>query len=330
MKNIFITGGSGYIGSHIVVSLFENNYNPIILDNFSNSHKDTIKKQEKISKKKITFYDVDLRNKKKLNLIFKKHRCDTVVHCAGYKSINESIKEPILYFDNNIISTLSLLECMKQFKIFNLIFSSSASVYDINQSLPLKENSKIGNTTNSYANSKYIIERILSDLVKSDKRWKISIARYFNPISNHFSGLIKENPKGIPNNLVPVIINVAQKKNKKLKIFGKDFNTRDGTGIRDYIHVMDLAYGHIALIKNNRKKIGLKIFNFGTGKGSSVLEVIKTFEKNLEIKIPYKFVKKREGDAEISYCSIKKAIKELGWKNKYSLNDAMFNIKKIL
>jgi UDP-glucose 4-epimerase len=330
LKNIFITGGSGYIGSHIVVSLFENKYNPIILDNFSNSHRDTIKKLEKISKKKITFYDVDLRDKKKLNLIFKKYRCDTVVHCAGYKSINESLKEPILYFDNNIISTLSLLECMKKFKIFNLIFSSSASVYDINQSLPLKENSKIGNTTNPYANSKYIIERILSDLVKSDKRWKISIARYFNPISNHFSGLIKENPKGIPNNLVPVIINVAQKKNKKLKIFGKNFKTRDGTGIRDYIHVMDLAYGHIALIKNNINKKGLKIFNFGTGKGSSVLEVIKAFEKNLKIAIPYQFVKKRDGDAETSYCSNKKAIKELNWKNKYSLNDAMINIKKIL
>ena len=330
MKNIFVTGGAGYIGSHIVVSLIENNYNPIILDNFSNSNKNTIKKIERISRQKINYFNVDLRNKKKLKLIFKKYRCDTIIHCAGFKSINESLKEPISYFDNNIVSTLNLLECMKQFKIFNFIFSSSASVYNINQPLPLKENSRVGDTTNPYANSKYIIERILSDLVKSDKRWKISIARYFNPISNHFSGLIKENPKNTPNNLFPVILNVLRKKYKKLKIFGKNFNTRDGTGIRDYIHVMDLAYGHIALIKNNRNKKGLKIFNFGTGKGTSVLEVIKAFKKNLKILIPYKFVKKRDGDVEISYCSNKKALKELNWKNNYNLNDAIFDIKKIL
>jgi len=330
LKNVFITGGAGYIGSHCVISLVKNGYNPVILDNFSTSHQGIVKNLEIIIDKKIIFYNIDIRDKKKLRLIFKKHSCYAVIHCAGFKSVGESVQRPIHYFDNNIGSTLSLLECMKENNVFKLIFSSSANVYDDEQQLPLKETSKIGNTKNPYGNTKYIIERILIDLAKSDNRWSIRVARYFNPISNHSSGLIKENPKSIPNNLVPCIIKVAQKKLTILKVFGKNYKTIDGTGIRDYIHVMDLADGHVAMIKNNRLNKGLKIYNFGTGKGSSVLEVIKVFEKQTGIPISFKFVKRRKGDTAASFCNPKKALKELNWKNKYDLKQAMIDIKKIL
>ena len=329
LRNVFITGGAGYIGSHCAVSLIKNNFNPIILDNFSNSHQSTIKKLEKITNKKITFFNIDIRNKKKLKSIFKKNNCYAVIHCAGYKAVGESVQNPIKYFDNNISSTLSLLECMKESKVFKLIFSSSATVYNAVQKIPFTETSKVGNTNNPYGSSKYIIEKILMDIAKSDKRWSLRIARYFNPISNHHSCLIKENPKGIPNNLVPFIIRVAQKKINSLKIFGKNYKTKDGTGIRDYIHVMDLADGHVAMIKNNRLKKGLKIYNFGTGRGSSVLEVVKAFEKQTEIKIPHTFTNRRKGDIPISLCNPKKALKDLNWKAKYNLNQSMLDLKKI-
>tara|TARA_X000000950_G_scaffold289442_1_gene413532 strand:- start:11286 stop:12278 length:993 start_codon:yes stop_codon:yes gene_type:complete len=330
LKNVFITGGAGYIGSHCAISLVKNGYSPIILDNFSNSNQSLINKIEKITKKKITFYNIDLRDKKKLRLIFKKHPCYSVIHCAGFKSVEKSIEKPLSYFDNNIGSTLALLECMLESKVFKIIFSSSATVYSDKQKLPLKENSKIGKTKNPYGTSKYIIERILMDLSVSDVRWSVRIARYFNPISNHSSGLIEENPKGIPTNLAPYIIKVAQKKLPLLKIFGKNYRTKDGTAVRDYIHVMDLANGHVAMIKKNRMKKGLKIYNLGTGKGSSVLEVVEAFEKQTGISIPYKFVKKRKGDASVTFCSPNKALKEINWKNKYDLKQAMMDIKKIL
>ena len=330
MKNIFITGGAGYIGSHCIVSLSKNGYRPIILDDFSNSHPNVIKRLETITKKKITFYKIDIRDKKKLTTIFKKHDCYALIHCAGFKAVGESVQKPIRYFNNNIISTISLLECMQENNIFKIIFSSSATVYNDNQSLPLTETSKTGDTKNPYANIKYIIERILTDLTISNKRWSVRIARYFNPISNHSSGIIKEDPKGIPNNLVPCIVKVAQKKIKLLKIFGKNYKTKDGTGIRDYIHVVDLAEGHVAMLKNNRMKSGLKIYNFGTGKGQSVLEVLKEFQTQTGVDIPYKFTNKREGDIAKYYCSPKKAFKELNWKAKYDLKKAMLDIKKTL
>ena len=330
MKNIFITGGAGYIGSHCVISLIKNGYTPIILDNFSNSHQNVIKKLEKINNKKIIFYNVNIRDKKKLSSIFKKHSCYAVIHCAGFKAVNESIEKPISYFNNNIGSTLSLLECMQESGIFRLIFSSSAAVYNDKQSLPLKETAKIGKTQNPYGTTKYIIERILTDLAKSDNKWSIRIARYFNPISNHSTGLIRENPKGPPNNLFSYIIKVAQKKLPLLKVFGKNYKTKDGTGIRDYIHVMDLADGHVAMIKNNRIKKGLKIYNFGTGKGSGVLEVIKSFENQTGISIPFQFTKRRKGDVAASFCSPKKAIKELNWVANLDLKQAISDIKKII
>jgi UDP-glucose 4-epimerase len=330
LKNIFITGGAGYIGSHCAISLINNNYTPIIIDDFSNSQKTVINQLKKITNKKIIFYDLNISNKKKLSSLFAKHKCDAVIHCAGFKAVGESVKKPIYYFDNNIGSTLSLLECMQNHRIHKLIFSSSATIYNDYQPLPYKESSKIGDTQNPYGTSKYVIERILMDLAKFDKKWSIRIARYFNPISNHSSGLIKEHPKGIPNNLIPYITMVAQKKISSLKVFGKNYQTKDGTGIRDYIHVMDLADAHVAMLKKNKMKKGLKIYNLGTGKGISVLDAIKSFEKEIGISIPYKFVKRREGDSATSYCSSLKAHKELKWKSKYDFNQAMKDIKKTI
>ena len=330
MKNIIITGGAGYIGSHCVISLVNNGYIPIILDNFSNSHLAVIKKLEKITKKKIIFYKLDLRDKSKMKSIFNKHSCYSVIHCAGLKSVPESIKIPISYLDNNIQSTLSLLKCMEEKKIFKLIFSSSATVYNSKQSLPFKENSNIGKTVNPYGNSKYIIERILNDVVQSDRRWKIGIARYFNPIGNHHSGLIRESPKSISTNLLPYILKVAKKKLPYLRVYGKNYNTRDGTCIRDYIHVMDIANGHIAILKNYMRIRGIEIYNFGSGKGFTVLEIVRLFEKETGIHIPIKFVNRRKGDAPVSFCSPSKALHQLSWRPIYSLEQAMIDIKEII
>ena len=329
-RKIFVTGGAGYIGSHCVISLIKKGFIPIIIDNFSNSFPNVIKKLELITKKKISFYNIDLRNKKKLNKIFKLHNCYLVLHCAGYKAVGESTKKPITYFENNIGTTLSLLECMEKNNVYKIIFSSSATVYDECKSKLLDEKGKIGKTKNPYGNSKYIIERILKDVSKYNQKWSIRIARYFNPISNHHSGLIKENPKGTPNNLLPLIIKVAQKKTTSLNVYGKNYPTKDGTCVRDYIHVMDVADGHISIIKKNMDHNGFKVYNFGTGKGSTVLEIIKAFEKYTGKIVSYKFTKKRKGDVTTSVCSPKKAIKELNWRAKYNLNQAMMDINKIL
>lgn len=330
MKKVFITGGAGFIGSHCAISLIENGFIPIIIDNFSNSDLNIIEKLKLITKKKILFYKEDLRNKKKIISIFKKHQCHAVIHCAGYKAVGESVKKPISYYENNIASTLSLLECMKEFNVYKLIFSSSATVYDNTQPLPWKETYKTGKTTSPYGASKYIIEQILMDLINYDKRWSIRIARYFNPIGNHSSGLIKENPKGTPNNLLPYVIKVAQKKLPYVKIFGNNYKTKDGTGVRDYIHVMDLAEGHIAMLKENIMSKGLQIYNLGAGRGVSVLEIIKTFEKKTGVPIPYKFSKRRDGDIAEFFCSSKKALKDLKWKAKRNIDQAMIDIKKTL
>ena len=283
MKKIFVTGGAGYIGSHCVLSLVRHGYEPIILDNFSNSHLSTIKNLEKITKRSISFYNIDIGNKKKLKYVFKTHSCFCVLHCQGLKSVVESCNNPLAYFNKNIKTTLTLLQCMEEEKIFNFIFSSSATVYNENQLMPVKETSAVGKTKNPYARSKYIIEQILLDLCKFDKRWNIGIARYFNPIGNDYSGLISDNPKGIPNNLIPNIVRVIQKKILYLKVFGKNYSTRDGTCIRDYIHVMDLAEAHVAMIKKIKIKKGHKVYNFGSGKGYTVLEVVRLFEKKTKI-----------------------------------------------
>lgn len=318
MKNVFITGGAGYIGSHCAISLFKNGYNPIILDNFSNSRSSVIKNLEIITDKKITFYDVDIRDKKKLISIFKKISCYAVIHCAGLKSVAESIRRPIDYFDNNIGSTLSLLECMRKSNVFKLIFSSSATVYDNNQLLPLKETNKTGNIKNPYGNTKYIIERILMDLVKSDYRWSIRIARYFNPISNHSSGLIKENPKGIPNNLIPCIIKVAQKKLPILKVFGKNYKTKDGTGVRDYIHVMDLAEAHLLGLNKLSQSQLSEVYNIGNSQGFSVREIIEAAKKITGKKMDIEIQSRRKGDPAKLVADNQKIKSELNWTAKNS------------
>lgn len=328
-KNILLTGGAGYIGSHTCVALANCGYTPIIIDNFSNSSVKVIKKLNKILKKKILFYNIDLSNKSKLLSIFKSKKINSVIHFAGLKSVNESLQEPLKYFNNNIQSTLSLLECMQKTKVFEIIFSSSATVYNSEQFLPWKETGSIGKTINPYGTSKYILERILADVASSDPRWNIKIARYFNPISNHSSGLIADNPVGVPENLVPAIIKVAKRKLPYLKVYGKNYKTKDGTCIRDYIHVMDLAEGHIAMLKNNKPKKGVKVYNFGNGKGFTVLEVIREFEKQTGILIPIKFTSRRKGDAPISFCSSDKAFRHLSWKAKRNLKECMINIKMV-
>jgi UDP-glucose 4-epimerase len=327
MKKVFVTGGAGYIGSHCVVSLAKHGYEPIILDNFSNSNINVIKNLEIICEKKIIFCNVDINDKKKLKYIFTKYNCYGVIHCAGFKAVEESIKKPIYYFKNNIGSTLALLECMDEEKIFKLIFSSSATVYNVNEALPWQENSKTGMIINPYGNTKFIIEKILMDIAKSNPKWKIGIARYFNPISNHSSGLISDNPKGTPNNLIPYIVKVAKKELPYLKIYGKNYPTRDGTCIRDYIHVMDLAKAHIDMLSNNKLKKGVEVYNFGSGKGSTVLEVVKEFQRQTGINIPIKFCKRRKGDVAQSYCSINKAYKNLKWKPINNLSQAIMDIK---
>ena len=330
MKKILITGGAGYVGSHCAIALIKNGYCPIILDNFSNSDPQVIKKLEQITNKKIKFYRMDIKNKAKLKNIFKKHLCNGVIHCAGSKSVSESVENPLFYFDNNIRSTMSLLECMSEQKIFQLIFSSSCTMYNIDEQLPWNESSKVGNTLNPYGTSKYVIERILIDIGKCDPRWKIGISRYFNPISNHPSGLIGDNPHGIPNNLLPYIVQVAKKKLPYLKVYGDNYKTRDGTCIRDYIHVMDLALGHVAILKNIKKIKGVEIYNFGTGKGSTVLEIVRTFEKNTGIKIPIKITNRRKGDVPVSFCSPKKSLQKLSWKATKSINQVMIDIKETI
>jgi UDP-glucose 4-epimerase len=327
MKKVLVTGGAGYIGSHTVIALFENGYFPIIVDNFSNSYLDIVKKLELITKKKITYYKIDLRNKKKLNYVFNYHKFNAVIHCAGSKSVLESIQKPNSYFNNNLISTLSLLETMQNRKVFNLIFSSSATVYDKKQNSPLKETDKVGNTSSPYGASKFIIEKILENLAKVDQKWQIKIARYFNPIGNHPTGLITENPKGTLTNLLPKIVEVAKKKLPYLKIYGKNYKTRDGTCIRDFIHVMDIADAHIALLKKFNFNKNLKIYNFGTGKGHSVLEVIKEFEKQKKVSIPFKFVMRRNNDVKSSFCSASKAYRDLSWKAKRNLEVAIKSIQ---
>jgi UDP-glucose 4-epimerase len=328
MKKILITGGAGYIGSHCAISLLNNGYIPVIVDNLSNSRQDVLKKIEVITKKKIIFYKEDLRNKEKINLILKKNKIYGVIHCAALKAVGESTKKPLDYFENNLCSTLSLLKNMEKNNIFKIIFSSSATVYDNSESLPWNESSLTGKTKNPYGKSKFIIEEIFKDLAKFDKRWTIRIARYFNPIGNHHSGLIKENPKGTPNNLFPIIVNVLKKKNSYLKIFGKNYPTKDGTCIRDYIHVMDLAEGHTALLKKDILKKGIQIYNFGSGKGVSVLDIVRKFEKVIGKTIPVKFTSRRDGETVISFCCSKKALKKLNWKCKFDINTAIKDIKK--
>ena len=310
---ILVTGGCGFIGSHTCCELLDNNYEVVVIDNLSNSKEDVIAKIKEITNKDLKFYKGDLCDKELVDKIFKNENIDAVIHFAGLKAVGESVKKPLLYYRNNIDSTLTLLEVMSKYNCKKLVFSSSATVYGNPKALPIKEDFPL-KTTNPYGSTKLYIEGILKDLYNSDNEWSIAVLRYFNPIGAHKSYLIGENPNDIPNNLMPYIVKVATKKLEQLSIFGNDYNTVDGTGVRDYIHVVDLAIGHIKAIELINKEKGIDFYNLGTGHGYSVLEIVKTFERVNNIKVNYKITDRRPGDIDACYADCSYALKKLNFK----------------
>jgi UDP-glucose 4-epimerase len=318
--HILVTGGAGYIGSHTCVDLLENNYQVTIVDNLSNSKETAVKRIEEITGKTVNFIKCDILDEAKLNLIFTENTFEAVIHFAGLKAVGESVEIPLDYYKNNISGTLTLCSVMKKHNVKNLIFSSSATVYGLNQDVPFKEDYPLS-ATNPYGRSKLMIEEILTDLYNSDNSWNIVLLRYFNPVGAHDSGLIGEDPNGIPNNLMPFISQIAVGKLKQLKVFGDDYPTKDGTGVRDYIHVVDLAGGHIKAIDQLSSKCGLKIYNLGCGHGYSVLEVIAAFQKESRQEIPYEIVERRTGDIAVSYADASLAKEELKWETTKDIAD---------
>lgn len=316
--NVFVTGGAGYIGSHTVLELLQAGHEVIVIDNLSNSSLEAIKRVERITDKKITFYENDLLDKEAVQKIFTDHDIDSVIHFAGYKAVGESVNKPLMYYNNNITSTLVLCDVMNEHGVRNLVFSSSATVYGDPESVPITEDSPLS-ATNPYGRTKLFIEYILQDLHVSDSSWNISLLRYFNPVGAHKSGLIGEDPNDIPNNLMPYISQVAVGKLDQLSVFGGDYPTDDGTGVRDYIHVVDLAIGHLKALEKLESDPGLMVHNLGTGKGSSVLDMIKAFEKASGKEVPYKITDRRPGDIAECYADPGKAAKELNWKAERSI-----------
>jgi UDP-glucose 4-epimerase len=310
---ILVTGGAGFIGSHTVVELLNNNYEVVIVDNFSNSKKEVLDNIKSITNKDFKFYEGDVCEKTLLEKIFEENKIDAVIHFAGYKAVGESVKKPLMYYRNNIDSTLSLCETMNKYGVKKLVFSSSATVYGSPKGLPIMEDFPLS-TTNPYGSTKLYIEGILKDLAISDAEWSIALLRYFNPIGAHSSGLIGENPNDIPNNLMPFIVKVANKELECLSIFGNDYDTPDGTGVRDYIHVVDLALGHIKAIEKIAKESGVGAYNLGTGKGYSVLDLVNTFSKVNSVDVPYKIVDRRAGDIAACYADPSYAKEQLGWE----------------
>ncbi len=317
---ILVTGGCGYIGSHTCVELLNENYEVVIVDNLSNSKRDVVDKIKTITSKDVTFYEVDVCDKEKMDEIFTKEKINAVIHFAGYKAVGESVEKPLEYYRNNIDSTLTLCEVMKKHNVKKLVFSSSATVYGSPKTLPIKEDFPLS-TTNPYGSTKLMIEGILKDLYISDNEWSIAILRYFNPIGAHASGLIGEDPNGIPNNLMPYIVKVATGELECLNIFGNDYDTIDGTGVRDYIHVVDLSKGHIKAIEKIANESGIDYYNLGTGKGYSVLEIVNNFQKINNVKVNYKIVDRRPGDIASCYADPTYAYQKLGWKAEKDIVD---------
>ncbi|MBQ7104623.1 MAG: UDP-glucose 4-epimerase GalE [Bacilli bacterium] len=310
---ILVTGGTGYIGSHTCVELLENGYEVVIVDNLSNSKREVVDYIKEITKKDVTFYEGDVADKEIMTKIFNENKIDAVIHFAGLKAVGESVQKPLMYYRNNIDTTLTLCEVMNEFNCKKIVFSSSATVYGSPKSLPIKEDFPLS-TTNPYGTTKLYIEGILKDLYVSDKDWSIALLRYFNPIGAHESGLIGENPNDIPNNLMPYIVKVANKELEILSVFGNDYDTKDGTGVRDYIHVVDLAKGHIKAIEKVLKDKGVDAYNLGTGHGYSVLEIVETFKKVNNIDVPYKIVERRPGDIAACYADPSYAKEKLNWQ----------------
>lgn len=311
---VLVTGGAGYIGSHTCVELLNAGKDVVIVDNFYNCKKSSLDRIRALVNKDFKFYECDIRDKEGLDEIFKKEKIDSVIHFAGLKAVGESVHKPLEYFDNNVTGTLILLDVMRNNGCKKIVFSSSATVYGMNNISPLTEDMEVGGVTNPYGRTKYMIECILKDLYTSDNSWSICLLRYFNPIGAHKSGTMGEDPNGIPNNLMPYITQVAIGKREYLNVWGNDYDTPDGTGVRDYIHVVDLALGHIKAVEKAENDEGLFIYNLGTGKGYSVLDVVKAFEKASGVNIPYKIGPRRDGDIATCYSDPSKAEKELGWK----------------
>ncbi len=322
MKKILVTGGAGYIGTHTLVELLNAGFEVVVLDNFSNSKPEALENVKKITGKDFKFYEMNMIDKAGLDKVFNENEIEAVIDFAAYKAVGESVEKPVEYYINNVSTVLALLDRMKAHNVKKLVFSSSATVYGDPEIIPITEECKTGGTTNPYGTSKLMVEQVLMDLYKSDNTWDIAILRYFNPIGAHESGLIGEEPNGIPANLMPYVAKVAAGKLEKLSVFGNDYNTKDGTGVRDYIHVVDLAVGHVkAIEKLNKEGKGLYIYNLGTGTGYSVLDMVKAFEKVNDIKIPYVIAPRRSGDIATCYANPEKAEKELGFVAKKTLED---------
>ena len=319
--NVLVTGGAGYIGSHTCVELLERGYGVIVADNLVNSSAKSLERVQQITGKSLDFYEIDVRDRAALDRIFEKHDINCAIHFAGLKAVGESVAMPLEYYDNNLNSTITLCRAMKDHGVKNIVFSSSATVYSGDNEMPLKESSHTGMCTNPYGWTKYMSEQILRDTAFADEEWSIALLRYFNPIGAHKSGLIGEDPRGIPNNLMPFISQVAVGRRDHLNVFGNDYDTHDGTGVRDYIHVVDLARGHVCAIEYMQKHKGENVFNLGTGMGYSVLDMVKAFERVTGIKIPYEIVARRPGDLATVYSSPDKSAELLGWKAQYNLDD---------
>jgi len=318
---ILVTGGAGYIGSHTVIELQNAGMEVVVLDNLCNSSRESLKRVEKITGKPVKFYEVDINDAAGLNTVFENEDIDSCIHFAGLKAVGESVEKPLEYYTNNISGSLVLFDVMRKHNVKNIVFSSSATVYGSPKFVPITEDCPKGEITNPYGQTKGMLEQILTDIQKADPEWNVIILRYFNPIGAHKSGTIGENPNGIPNNLMPYITQVAVGKLKSLGIFGNDYDTPDGTGVRDYIHVVDLAIGHVNAINKINEKPGLKIYNLGTGKGYSVLDIVKNFEEASGVKIPYVIKARRAGDIATCYSDATKAKEELGWTAKRDLHE---------
>ena len=318
---ILVTGGAGFIGSHTVVELQQAGYEVVVVDNLCNSSEKSLERVEAITGQKAKFYKADILDRETMNQIFAEEKIDAVIHFAGLKAVGESVQKPWEYYENNVAGTLTLVDVMRKNGVKNIIFSSSSTVYGDPQTIPITEECPKGQCTNPYGWTKSMLEQILMDIQKADEEWNVILLRYFNPIGAHPSGTIGENPNGIPNNLMPYITQVAVGKLKELGVFGDDYDTPDGTGVRDYIHVVDLAIGHVKALKKIEENAGLKIYNLGTGVGYSVLDIVKNFEEATGVKIPYVIKERRPGDIAMNYSDATKAKEELGWEAKYGIKE---------
>ncbi|CAB1220438.1 UDP-glucose 4-epimerase GalE [Acinetobacter bouvetii] len=323
MANILVTGGAGYIGSHTCVELLNAGHQVVVLDNLCNSSEISLQRVQELTGKSLTFVEGDIRDAQVLDQLFQQYSIDAVIHFAGLKAVGESQKIPLTYFDHNIAGSISLVKAMERAEVFNLVFSSSATVYDEANVSPLNEEMPTGMPSNNYGYTKLIVEQLLQKLSNADQRWSIALLRYFNPVGAHKSGRMGEDPQGIPNNLMPYVTQVAVGRREKLSIFGHDYDTVDGTGVRDYIHVVDLANAHLCALNNRLNATGCRVWNIGTGQGSSVLQVKNGFEKVSGVAIPFEFSPRREGDVATTFADNARAVAELGWKPQYTLEDML-------